>query len=167
MPLLSSEEPNRGGGGQSHVRTPMAAQDIPRGQQELRAGAGAGLWFFASICPALAKDLRRNGLVRVQFPRMAPTPSWSRPMSPAAARHVPVLGREASDQLSPHAGGVYLDATFGGGGYSRMILDVPGTRVIGIDRDRSAIAGGFDLVERSDGRLTLIEDRFSRLEAAC
>jgi 16S rRNA (cytosine1402-N4)-methyltransferase len=88
-------------------------------------------------------------------------------MSPAGPRHVPVLGREATDQLKPRAGGVYLDATFGAGGYSRMILDAPGTRVIGIDRDRSAIAGGFDLVERSDGRLTLIEDRFSRLEAAC
>jgi 16S rRNA (cytosine1402-N4)-methyltransferase len=88
-------------------------------------------------------------------------------MSPAALRHVPVLGREAVDQLSPRDGGVYVDATFGAGGYSQMILDVPGTRVIGIDRDRSAIAGGFDLVERSGGRLTLIEDRFSHLEQVC
>ncbi len=88
-------------------------------------------------------------------------------MSSAEARHVPVLGREAVDLLSPLDGGVYIDATFGAGGYSRMILDVPGTRVVGIDRDRTAIAGGFDLVERSAGRLTLIEDRFSRLEAIC
>ncbi len=42
-----------------------------------------------------------------------------------------------------------------------------GTRVIGIDRDRSAIAGGFDLVDRSDGRLTLVEDRFSNLAEIC
>jgi 16S rRNA (cytosine1402-N4)-methyltransferase len=88
-------------------------------------------------------------------------------MSPADPRHVPVLGREAVDQLSPRDGGVYVDATFGAGGYSRMILDIPGTRVIGIDRDRTAIAGGFDLVEGAVGRLTLIEDRFSRLEAIC
>jgi 16S rRNA (cytosine1402-N4)-methyltransferase len=69
--------------------------------------------------------------------------------------------------LEPHAGGIYLDATFGAGGYSRAILDVAGTRVIGIDRDRSAILGGFDLVDRSDGRLTLVEDRFSNLAAIC
>jgi 16S rRNA (cytosine1402-N4)-methyltransferase len=48
-----------------------------------------------------------------------------------------------------------------------MILDVAGTRVIGIDRDQTAIAGGFDLVDRSSGRLTLVEDRFSRLAEVC
>ena len=88
-------------------------------------------------------------------------------MNSAGPRHVPVLGREAVDLLSPRDGGVYLDTTFGAGGYSRMILDVAGTRVIGIDRDRTAIAGGFDLVERSGGRLTLIEERFSHLEQVC
>jgi 16S rRNA (cytosine1402-N4)-methyltransferase len=82
-------------------------------------------------------------------------------------RHIPVLGREAVEWLAPRDGGVYVDATFGAGGYSRAILDVPGTRVIGIDRDRTAIAGGFDLVEQSDGRLTLVEDRFSHLADVC
>ena len=86
-------------------------------------------------------------------------------MSPddAPVRHVPVLGREAVEALAPRGGGVYVDATFGAGGYSRAILKVPGTRVIGIDRDRTAIAGGFDLVDSSGGRLTLVEDRFSNL----
>jgi len=88
-------------------------------------------------------------------------------MSAAAPRHVSVLGREAVEMLSPHAGGIYVDATFGAGGYSRMILDTKGTRVIGIDRDRSAITGGFDLVDRADGRLTLVEDRFSSLTEVC
>jgi 16S rRNA (cytosine1402-N4)-methyltransferase len=84
-------------------------------------------------------------------------------MNPAGPRHIPVLGREAVVMLGPRDGGIYLDATFGAGGYSAAILDIPGTRVIGIDRDRSAIAGGFDLVDRSGGRLTLVEDRFSNL----
>ena len=82
-------------------------------------------------------------------------------------RHIPVLGREALEWLAPRDGGVYVDATFGAGGYSRAILDVAGTRVIGIDRDRTAITGGFDLVERSAGRLTLVEDRFSNLADIC
>ncbi len=68
---------------------------------------------------------------------------------------------------APRAGGTYVDATFGGGGYSRAILGVAGTRVIGIDRDRTAIAGGFELVDRSAGRLTLVEDRFSNLAGIC
>jgi len=85
----------------------------------------------------------------------------------SSAPHIPVLGREAVDHLAPREGGIYVDATFGAGGYSRAILDVPGTRLIAIDRDRTAIAGGAELVERSAGRLTLVEDRFSNLADVC
>jgi len=88
-------------------------------------------------------------------------------MNSSASRHIPVLGREAVEMLSPRDGGIYVDATFGAGGYSRAILDTAGTRIIGIDRDRSAITGGFDLVDRSDGRLTLVEDKFSNLAGIC
>jgi 16S rRNA (cytosine1402-N4)-methyltransferase len=88
-------------------------------------------------------------------------------MNPAEQRHIPVLGRQAVELLAPRDGGIYIDATFGAGGYSRAILEVAGTHVIGIDRDRSAISGGFDLVDRSDGRLALVEDRFSRLAEVC
>jgi 16S rRNA (cytosine1402-N4)-methyltransferase len=88
-------------------------------------------------------------------------------MSPAGPRHIPVLGREVVELLEPPAGGTYIDATFGAGGYSRAILAVSGTRVVGIDRDRSAIAGGFELVDRAEGRLTLVEDRFSNLAEIC
>jgi 16S rRNA (cytosine1402-N4)-methyltransferase len=85
----------------------------------------------------------------------------------SSALHIPVLGREAIALLAPRGGGVYVDATFGAGGYSRAILEVPGTRLIAIDRDRSAIAGGAELLERSAGRLTLVEDRFSNLAEVC
>jgi 16S rRNA (cytosine1402-N4)-methyltransferase len=88
-------------------------------------------------------------------------------MTPSAIRHIPVLGRQAVQMLSPRDGGIYVDATFGAGGYSRAILDTAGTRIIAIDRDRSAITGGFDLVDRSDGRLTLVEDKFSNLAGIC
>ncbi len=87
--------------------------------------------------------------------------------NPSAPRHIPVLGRQAVELANPREGGIYVDATFGAGGYSRAILEIAGTRVIGIDRDRSAIAGGFDLVDRSAGRLTLVEDRFSKLADIC
>lgn len=88
-------------------------------------------------------------------------------MSEADSRHISVLGREAVEFLAPRDGGVYVDATFGAGGYSRRILAVAGTRVIGIDRDRTAVAEAFDLVERAEGRLTVVQDRFSHLAEVC
>ena len=86
---------------------------------------------------------------------------------PVASSHISVLGRAAVEMLSPRDGGIYVDATFGAGGYSRSILATEGTRVVGIDRDRSAIIGGFHLVDSSAGRLILVEDRFSNLAEVC
>jgi len=81
------------------------------------------------------------------------------------ARHIPVLVRPAVELLAARAGGVYVDATFGAGGYSRALLAAADVRVIGIDRDPSAIALGADLVQAAGGRLTLVEGRFSEIEA--
>jgi len=80
------------------------------------------------------------------------------------ALHIPVLGRAAVEFLQPRRGGVYIDSTFGAGGYTRVILAAADCKVIGIDRDQTAIALGADLVEQFQGRLTLIEDRFSNLD---
>lgn len=81
------------------------------------------------------------------------------------APHIPVLGRPAIHFLNVRDGGLYVDGTFGAGGYTRMILDAADCKVVGIDRDQRALALGADLVEAAAGRLTLIEDRFSRLDA--
>jgi len=80
------------------------------------------------------------------------------------ARHIPVLARPAIELLNARDGGTFIDGTFGAGGYSRLILEAADTRVIGIDRDQSAIARGFGLVDAYAGRLTLAEDRFSALD---
>ncbi len=82
------------------------------------------------------------------------------------ARHVPVMLREVLSRLSPKDGALYIDGTFGAGGYTRAILEAANCRVIGIDRDQSAIAAGAALVEEFSGRLTLVEDRFSNLDEA-
>jgi 16S rRNA (cytosine1402-N4)-methyltransferase len=82
-----------------------------------------------------------------------------------SARHIPVLGRRVVEWLGVRDGGLYVDATFGAGGYTQAILTTPGARVTGIDRDESAIAQGAGLVEQAQGRLDLVEDRFSNLEA--
>jgi len=83
----------------------------------------------------------------------------------SSPRHIPVLARRATGWLGVKSGGLYIDATFGAGGYTRAVLETPGARVIGIDRDHSAIADGTALAEESLGRLDLVEDRFSNLDS--
>jgi 16S rRNA (cytosine1402-N4)-methyltransferase len=80
------------------------------------------------------------------------------------ARHIPVLGRAATEYLNVRDGGVYIDATFGAGGYSREILAAARAFVIAIDRDRDAIGAGAELAHAAAGRLSLVQSRFSELE---
>jgi 16S rRNA (cytosine1402-N4)-methyltransferase len=87
------------------------------------------------------------------------------PAAAGQAPHVPVLLRQVLDYLAPGDGGVYIDGTFGAGGYARAILGAAGTRVIGIDRDATAIGGGQCLVAASAGRLKVVEGRFADLDA--
>jgi 16S rRNA (cytosine1402-N4)-methyltransferase len=82
------------------------------------------------------------------------------------ARHIPVLRERALEALAVKPGGLYLDATFGAGGYTRAILASEGTRIIALDRDPIAIAAGAALVTEFAGRLTLIEARFGDLAEA-
>lgn len=79
--------------------------------------------------------------------------------------HVPVMLGEVLDRLAPHDGGVYLDGTFGGGGYSAAILEAARCTVWAIDRDPAAIARGAALAARFGGRLHLIEGRFGEMLA--
>ena len=84
--------------------------------------------------------------------------------APAELAHVPVLLQEAMAALEPIAGGLYVDATFGAGGYARALLD-RGATVIAIDRDPSAIRAGAALSASSGGRLRLAEARLGELDA--
>lgn len=79
------------------------------------------------------------------------------------ARHIPVLLPEVLDALSPTKDGIYIDGTFGAGGYTRAILDAADCRVYAIDRDPNAIAAGRKLEADYKGRLNLIEGRFGEL----
>lgn len=78
--------------------------------------------------------------------------------------HVPVLLDEVLEALAPRDGAIYVDATFGAGGYSRAILDAADCAVWGLDRDPDAIAEGRPLAESYGGRLTLVEGRFGEMD---
>ncbi len=79
--------------------------------------------------------------------------------------HVPVMLPEVLTSLAPRDDGVYLDATFGGGGYSAGILAAASCAVYGIDRDPEAIARGEALAARYPGRLHLLEGGFADMVA--
>ena len=77
--------------------------------------------------------------------------------------HIPVMLAEMLDALAPRAGGTYLDATFGGGGYAAAILDAAACTVWAIDRDPDAITRGAALASRHPGRLHLIHGGFGAM----
>lgn len=96
---------------------------------------------------------------------VVPMPS---PPPPPVSResHVSVLRREVLDALAPVGGATYVDATLGAGGHAAAILEVPGTRVIGIDRDESALALARARLAPFGDRVTFVHGRFGELEAA-
>ena len=86
----------------------------------------------------------------------------SAPPSPA---HVPVLLTEVLANLAAKDGGIYVDGTFGAGGYTRGILSAADCKVIAIDRDPDAILAGADLVSTMAGRLQLVRGTFGDMKA--
>src|SRR5690606_12331997 len=77
------------------------------------------------------------------------------------AYHQPVLLKESVDGLNIKADGVYVDATFGGGGHSREILRRlgEGGRLLAFDQDEDALQNALD-----DERFRLIDQNFRYLK---
>lgn len=85
-----------------------------------------------------------------------------------ALRHQPVLLKEVvaalgANNAGPQDGAIYVDGTFGAGGYTRAILEAADCTVFAIDRDPDAIAGADDLVRQFSGRLHVIQGRFGEM----
>lgn len=79
------------------------------------------------------------------------------------APHIPVMLDEVLAAVKPAAGELVVDGTFGAGGYSRALLDAAPCRVLALDRDPTAIEGARSLVEMYQGRLRVVQARFSTL----
>lgn len=70
---------------------------------------------------------------------------------------------EVINVIGPRDGEIYVDCTFGAGGYSRALLETAHCRVMALDRDPTAIAAGQKMVGAFSSRLTLVESPFSDL----
>jgi 16S rRNA (cytosine1402-N4)-methyltransferase len=102
----------------------------------------------------------------VQNPAYRPTGIFYRGLAVACRpmTHAPVLLAEAMEALALAPGALYLDATFGGGGYARAMLEA-GARVLAFDCDPDAIARGGPLRAQFGEQLTLVAARFGEIDA--
>lgn len=74
--------------------------------------------------------------------------------------HIPALLNESMESLAIKPGGIYVDATYGGGGHSRAIVERLGAdgHLYGFDQDSDALAGAID-----DPRFTMVYGNFKYL----
>jgi 16S rRNA (cytosine1402-N4)-methyltransferase len=84
-------------------------------------------------------------------------------MTPAPATHIPVLVEKVIEALAPVDGAVMVDATYGGGGYSRAALAVANCTVLAVDRDPDAMERAWAHAGK-DPRLVPASGRFAELE---
>jgi 16S rRNA (cytosine1402-N4)-methyltransferase len=82
----------------------------------------------------------------------------------AAAPHVPVLLAPLLQAAAP-VHGLWIDATFGAGGYTRGLLEAGADHVIAIDRDPSVFAMAAEWAGACGDRLTLIEATFDAMDS--
>ena len=79
-------------------------------------------------------------------------------------RHRPVMLDKVVELFGPVPAGVLVDMTVGGGGHARALLESrPDCRLLGIDRDRDALAAASDVLSSFGDRVTLRHARFDRL----
>ncbi len=78
--------------------------------------------------------------------------------------HFPVMLNEVIQIIAPIIGGKYIDCTFGGGSYSKEILNIPQTKVIAIDRDKKIKLFATKLEKKFPQRFKFFEIKFSQLE---
>jgi 16S rRNA (cytosine1402-N4)-methyltransferase len=81
-------------------------------------------------------------------------------------RHVPVLLAETLGYLAPERGGIFVDGTVGLGGHAEALLRAsPDVQLIGIDRDREALARAADRLAGFGPRVRLVQANFHQLMA--
>jgi 16S rRNA (cytosine1402-N4)-methyltransferase len=79
-----------------------------------------------------------------------------------AFSHIPVLSREVVEGLAVHPGGRYLDATVGGGGHSRLILEAASdAQLTAMDQDEDALIAAKRQLGEFNHRIQFIKSNFA------
>ena len=78
--------------------------------------------------------------------------------------HFPVMLSEIIKISSPKKGGIFVDCTFGGGGYSKKILEFSDTKVIALDRDSSVVSIANNLEKKFKKRFEFYLLKFSQID---
>ena len=78
--------------------------------------------------------------------------------------HFPVMLSEVIKISTPSKGGLFIDCTFGGGGYSKALLKYPKTKVIGLDRDNAVILNAEKLKKKFKNRFQFYQKKFSSID---
>ena len=78
--------------------------------------------------------------------------------------HFPVMLNEIINISSPTKGGIFVDCTFGGGGYSKALLKFSKTKVKGLDRDSSILKIAKSLEKKFPKRFQFFQIKFSQIE---
>ena len=79
--------------------------------------------------------------------------------------HEPVMVAEVLEHLAPERGGVFVDCTVGLGGHAKALIEAGASRVIGLDRDRAALAEAGAVLAPYESRVQLIHSDYRRLGA--
>ena len=77
--------------------------------------------------------------------------------------HIPVMLLPVLQNLNVREGGVYVDGTFGNGGYTAGILQTPYTKVIAFDRDETVLPRVAEFKEKYGDRFVFFQERFSQI----
>ena len=85
------------------------------------------------------------------------------PTSLSELPHFPVMLDQVIKICSPDKGGVYIDCTFGGGGYSKKLLKFSKTKVIALDRDEFIINISKELEKKYPDRFFFHKKKFSEV----
>jgi len=79
-------------------------------------------------------------------------------------KHIPVMINEVLEILDPQKGGLYVDATFGQGGYSKEILKKANCQLIALDRDHDSKLFSIPIKKQFGQNFNFFNERFSNID---